>query len=41
VRGAFRRGTELHLGNLDAARTMFATGREQVFREGWDGARDA
>ncbi|NMO51805.1 tetratricopeptide repeat protein [Actinoplanes sp. TBRC 11911] len=28
--------TELHLGNLDEARTMFATGREQVFREGWD-----
>ena len=33
-RVAFR---ELHLGNLDRARTLFALGREQVFAHGWDG----
>ncbi|WP_155368210.1 tetratricopeptide repeat protein [Catellatospora vulcania] len=26
---------ELGLGNLDAARTLFAAGRERVFRNGW------
>ncbi|WP_433381109.1 tetratricopeptide repeat protein [Actinoplanes sp. CA-142083] len=29
--------TELRLGNIEVARELFAAGRQEVFREGWDG----